>query len=337
MSSKEPVRIGFIGAGIFARDAHIPAINELGPDVFKIVAICSRTEASANACAAKLPYPVEITTDMDGLLSRDDIDAVNLVLPIDLMPSVTEKALASGKHVISEKPVAPDVATGRQLLAQYNGERVWMVAENFRYHDTFIRAAELITDGAIGRPLLGNWTFHIPFTPGFLYYSTPWRLEGRYPGGSFLDGGVHNIAALRLLFGEARRVNALATYDREDMPGVATISNTMEFDSGAIVNLSVTFSAPGEFWTSPVIVCGDKGTMRVDFEKVELVRGNQKQTIHIDGINNVRNEFAAFAAAIRDGQPHSNTPQQALQDVALVEAALRAAETGETVVPERIV
>lgn len=337
MPNQEPVRIGFIGAGIFARKAHIPAIMELGPDVFQVIAICSRTEQSANACAAEIPYPVEVMTDAEALLTRDDIDAVSLVLPIDLMPAMTEKALASGKHVISEKPVAPDVASGRQLLAQYTGERVWMVAENQRYHDTFIKAAQLIKAGAIGRPLLGNWTVHIAFTPGNPYYGTAWRKDGSFPGGVFLDGGVHNMASLRMLFGEARRVNALAAADRDDLPGVSTISNTIEFDSGAIVNLSITFSAPNAFFATPVIVCGDQGTMAVDFEKVELIQGNQKQIIHIDGINNVRNEFAAFAAAIRDGQPHTNTPQQALQDVALVEAALRAAESEETVVPERIV
>jgi predicted dehydrogenase len=337
MSVQKPVRIGLIGAGIFARKAHIPAMMQLGPDVFQVVAVCSRTKKSAQACAADIPYAVDITTETDALLEREDIDAIDLILPIDLMPGMTAKALTSGKHILSEKPVAPDVASGRQLLAQYTGERVWMVAENQRYHDTFVKAAELVKDGTIGRPLLGNWIVHIPFTPGNPYYGTAWRKDGGFPGGIFLDGGVHNMAGLRMLFGEARRVNALAAFDRDDLPGVSTISNTIEFDSGAIVNLSVTFSAPKNASSPPLVVCGDQGTLKVDFEKVELVRGNQKHLIHIDGIDNVRNEFAAFAAAIRDGQPHTNTPEQALQDVALVEAALLAAESGEIVVPERIV
>jgi predicted dehydrogenase len=50
----------------------------------------------------------------------------------------------------------------------------------------------------------------------------------------------------------------------------------------------------------------------------------------------VNTEFAAFAAAIREGKPHRNTPQEALQDVAVIEAMLRSAETGKAENAERI-
>ena len=109
-SEKIPVRLGMIGAGLFARDAHVPALYSLDDD-FVIAAVYSRTADSADKLNALLPEPADVYTDLDALLARDDIDAVDVLLPITLQPAIIQKALAAGKHVLSEKPVAPDVAT----------------------------------------------------------------------------------------------------------------------------------------------------------------------------------------------------------------------------------
>src|SRR5690349_16405144 len=115
MSAASPIRLAFIGSGVFARDAHLPAIKQLG-DRFEVVAICSRTEESAARLAGQLPGNVATYTDIDALLQRDDIEAVNILLPINLLSSAVEKALKAGKHVISEKPITPNVAMGRKLI-----------------------------------------------------------------------------------------------------------------------------------------------------------------------------------------------------------------------------
>jgi len=70
------------------------------------------------------------------LLARVDITAVIVVLPITLQPSIVLKALAAGKHVLSEKPVAPDVEQGHNLISTYRQEYqpkglIWRLAENY--------------------------------------------------------------------------------------------------------------------------------------------------------------------------------------------------------------
>ena len=72
---------------------------------------------------------------MVDLLRREDIDAIIICLPILLQPELIKKALSAGKHVLSEKPIAKDVATAEALLAWYNKSapsRIWAVAENLR-------------------------------------------------------------------------------------------------------------------------------------------------------------------------------------------------------------
>jgi len=68
-----------------------------------------------------------------------------------------------------------------------------------------------------------------------------------------------------------------------------------------------------------------------------VATGSDTYALELPEQQGIREEFAAFAAAVRDGAPHHNTPDQAVQDVAVIEAILRAAETGERVAPERIV
>ena len=111
----DPIRLGLIGAGVFMRDDHVPALKAL-TDRFDGVAVYSRTRTSAEALQAHLPHPADIYTDLDQLLARPDIEAVDIVLPIENLPWAVEKALAAGKHIISEKPITPDVATGRRML-----------------------------------------------------------------------------------------------------------------------------------------------------------------------------------------------------------------------------
>lgn len=324
----DPIRIAIIGAGLFARDAHIPAILACG-DRYHIVAIYSRTLANAAARAAEIPYPVEVTDDLPTLLARPDIEAVDVVLPIHVMTPILAMALASGKHVISEKPVAPDVATGRKLIEGYAGQKVWMVAENWRYEDSFIQAAQLIAQGAIGKPMLASWSIHSPISAK--YHATEWRRSGAFPGGFLLDGGVHHVAAWRLVLGEITRVSAFTALMHQDFLPADTITANLQFASGVICSYSVIYGS-SVFWTSGLTVNGENGYLSVWRDAITVqVNGGEKQVIKSNNMRTVDTEFEAFAEAVRGGAEVRATPIEGLRDVAVVEAMLRSAETGQSI------
>ncbi len=337
-STENPVRLALVGAGLFARDAHVPAINALG-DAFEVVAVCSRTRASAEATANLLDGQPDIMTDIPALLARDDIEAVNLILPIGMMPEMVGMALKAGKHVISEKPAAPDLAAGRRLLETYSQypEQVWMVAENVRYEATLIQAAEIINSGEIGNPLTCQWIYHISMTEENQYFHTAWRRDESFPGGYVLDGGVHHIATLRMLMGEVASVTAVKTQHRPALPPLDTLSSSMIFENGAVGVYFVTY-ATGAPWESVSGIVGDKGALQVKWrESLEVTTNGETRSVPIRESNGIEGELAAFAAAIRNGEPHRNTPEQGIQDVAVLEAMLRSAETGNSIDVERII
>ena len=108
-------------------------------------AIYSRSLKSAK----NLGVSVDLYSDDSGsgktyhdLLLRDDIHAVILALPILSQPEYIEAALAAGKHVLSEKPIAGDIKRAEHLIQFYRSDKVkggapWGVAENFRFLESF--------------------------------------------------------------------------------------------------------------------------------------------------------------------------------------------------------
>lgn len=333
-SQDQPIRVALIGAGVFAQDAHVPSLLR-HPDRFEIVAVYSRTQASAAALAEQIPQDVDLYTDLDALLARRDIEAVDIVLPINVQAGMIPAALAAGKHVLSEKPIAPDIMTARQLLSTYatrQASAVWMVGENWRYEDAYIRAAALIQEGAIGTPVTSAWISYTSFSPQSKYYHTTWRRDGSVPGGFLLDGGVHHIAAMRMVLGEITAVTATARQVSPDLKPLDTLSASVSFDNGVLGTYLVTYAA-GAGWTPSFDIVGTEGTLRVQRRQIELTRGEETEQIDVDGYNGVEWELVAFADAIRHGSAHRNTPEAGLRDLAVIEAMLQAAKTGRRVEP----
>lgn len=206
--------LAILGAGIFAKEAHLPAVATLGPAVTQLKAVYSRSEKSASQLASdaqaalKLNEPPAVYHDgdqnanLDVLLARADIVAVLVVLPITLQPSIVRKVLAAGKHVLSEKPVAPDVAGGLDLIQEYETQYkpkglIWRVAENYEIEPGYQAAAKVLRDGKIGKVTSFNARVVNYVPKDSKWYKTPWRTIPDYQGGFLLDGGVVSCRSSR--------------------------------------------------------------------------------------------------------------------------------------------
>jgi predicted dehydrogenase len=326
-----PIRIALAGAGIFASDAHVPSLLRLRGE-FELVAIYSRTETTAARLAGELPGPAAIYTDFAALLDNASVEALDIVLPIPAVPALLLAALASGKHILSEKPIAPDRATARTLLAAYTqrDQQVWMVGENWRYESAIVQAAGLVRRGAIGAPLTCHAALYTPVLPGNKYFGSLWRESGEIPGGHLLDAGVHHIAALRMIVGEIAAVSATAKQLAPHLPPVDTISAHLHFANGAVGTYLASF-AVGAPWPPYFYIVGEKGALRVQRGEIELTSNGATEIIQCPKFDGVEMELRAFAQAIRRQTPHTNTPEEADRDLAVIEALLKSAASGQTI------
>ena len=321
MTIDRPLRIALLGTGQYGRGVHLGALRD--DPGFQIVSVYSRTHANAQAVADELPGEVRATDDLASIWSDASIEAVDVVLPIPQLASTVRAALASGKHVVSEKPIAATCEDGGALIATWRQDpsRVWMVAENWRYEAAFVHAAKLVKEEAIGRPVVATWAARVPIRPGHRYHGTDWRRTGVVPGGFLQDGGVHYVAALRSILGEVSEARAVASSSYDDLPPLDTLAASLRCASGALVNLTLTFAVGGP-WPSELRIAGTEGSLTVERGRNVLRRGDDVQETPFPDYTGVRDELAAFAAAVRDGASHRNSPEEALADLRVIERLL---------------
>ena len=148
------LRVAVLGAGAWARSAHVPGWQR--DDRCEVVAICDVERERAAAFAAELNIR-EATDDWQQLVSRSDVDVVDIVTPSHTHYELACAALEAGKHVLCEKPVAYDFRQTRAAaeLARKKNLKT-KLGFTFRYSPGVQFARSLLDDGFVGTPYIFN-------------------------------------------------------------------------------------------------------------------------------------------------------------------------------------
>jgi len=335
---KMSIGVAIIGSGIFAKEEHLPAIQDT-PSL-SLKAVYSRSLKSAKALSEKLSDVELYSDDQDGkkfedLLKRDDVKGVVIALPILAQPDYIKKALAAGKHVFAEKPIAKDLATARELLTwtqdSSNTSAVYTVAENFRFIDSYVWGSEQVA--SLGRILTFRVRVAAMVSAGSKYYETEWRKKPDHQGGFVLDGGVHFVAATRLLLqGGGRKIKKVSAFTaqlQKHLPPVDTLNATMQLDNDASGTLSICFGTTDT--GSEYLVACEKGTVHVARGKVTITKdGKDPETKEFpDEGNGVNQEIKAWAKSLEQGKRNEmQSPEEALKDLEILESCLKSGEQG---------
>ena len=137
-----PVNIALVGSGIFASNAYLPSLSaEVNKGVLNLHTIWSRSQSSVSSLGSKAtslghsPKTLYGEDTLEEVWTNKDIEVVALVLPIPVLPDYVRAALKAGKHVLSEKPVAKDAKTAKELIEEYEKVYkpkglIWRVAES---------------------------------------------------------------------------------------------------------------------------------------------------------------------------------------------------------------
>lgn len=147
------LRVGVIGAGRWCKTAHLPGFHR--SPLCDLVAICDLHEELATDAAERFDIP-DVTTDAEEILSRDDIDVIDVVTRGDHQDLVFA-TLEAGKHCLVEKPVCHDYRDvwRAHALAKSKGLKT-KVGLTFRYAPAVMYMFDLIRQGFIGQPYVFN-------------------------------------------------------------------------------------------------------------------------------------------------------------------------------------
>ncbi|KIK67859.1 hypothetical protein GYMLUDRAFT_36656 [Collybiopsis luxurians FD-317 M1] len=352
--------IAILGAGIFVLEAYLPALAALGSASPPLKAIYSRSEKSSSEIAQKaakilgLSYTPDVYFDqndhnLDTLLSRSDIAAVIIALPITVQPNIVLKCLSAGKHILSEKPVAPDVAHGIQLIQEAEPickehNLVWRVAENYEAEPAYRAARDAIQAGKIGNVIFFKASVFNYIDKSSKWYKTPWRTVPDYQGGFLLDGGVHTIAALRTMLPQPfTQLSGFASLNKEYLAPHDTINCVVDAGSHFHGIVEMTFASPTKSIpvADNIVITGSEGWLACNISSAEfkvVIKSRvkeegkreeeqeykEKEEIMTFPSKGVETELAAFFGKIKkEGEALDvGSPKDALTDVAFIQAAL---------------
>jgi predicted dehydrogenase len=258
----------------------------------RMAVICGRDPASTRAAADKLGW-ADAETDWRRVIERDDVGLVDICVPGDLHAEIAIAALAAGKHVLCEKPLANSVAEAEAMVAAASAARERgvrsMVGYNYRRVPAIALARQLVAEGRLGEirhvraQYLQDWIVDPQFP-------LVWRLQAERAGsGALGDIGAHIVDAAQYVVGDRLTgVSALTeTFVRErPLPtassglsadgGSATGTVTVDdaalfigrFGGGALASFEATRFATGRKNAIRLEVNGSLGSLAFDFESM---------------------------------------------------------------------
>ena len=343
-ASLTALRVGVVGCGVisgayFAATRQFPVLN---------ITACADLDRSAAERAASQWGVAALS--VGELLARDDLDLIlNLTVP-RAHASVTLAALAAGKHVYLEKPLALDRAEGKRVLAAAEAAALRVGCAP----DTFLGAGlqtcqRLVESGALGRIVAGT---AFMMGPGHESWHPNPDFYYRRGGGPVFDMGPYYLTALVQLLGPVRRVSAMSavtfetrTIGSEPRRGerirveVPThVSGTLEFVGGAVVTLVMSFDVQAHT-NHPIELHGERGSLQVPDPngfggpvRVRLAGADTwAERPLVNGYtDNVRGVGAAdLAQAVLTGRPERAHSSLAYHVLDVMQALHEAAETGQ--------
>ena len=295
MTSPTPLRVAMIGTGFMGR-AHSHAWRT-APRFFDLpfspeLAVIVGRDADRTAEAASTLGWQESSTDWRAVIERDDIDLVDICSPGDTHAEIALAAIAAGKHVLCEKPLANSVGDAeRMTLAAEASAVTALCGFSYRHTPALMLARQFIAEGRLGEirhvraQYLQDWLSdaHAPHT---------WRLDAATAGsGTLGDIGAHSIDTAQWLTGQrilsvsgtlrtfvtdrpvlAEQVGlggvAAADAERRAVTVDDAAAFTADLDGGALGVFEATRFALGRRNANRIEVNGETGSIAFDFERM---------------------------------------------------------------------
>ncbi len=252
------LRWGILGCGNVAEHKGGPPLYTV--DDSELIAVMRRDRSEAESFAerhgAKKYY-----TDIDKLLSDDDINAIYIATPPYLHCNQTIRAAQSGKHVLCEKPMAMNVEECQQMIDACENAGVALMVAYYRNHYPNIEKMKyLMDDGRIGDVVLARVSCTSYYNPNLADLKN-WRIDPKISGGGVLmDIGSHRISLLEYLMGEIETVSGIAETVKSDLPVDDSAIFTLRFVNGthAVANINWNVGVSND----SVEVLGTEGSLK---------------------------------------------------------------------------
>ena len=251
------------GCGVISR-FHLDAIRSI--EDAALCGVYDPVEASARAAAQA--YGTRAYPDYDALLADPQVDAVCICTPSHLHAPLALQAVAAGKHVLIEKPVALTLEDCDAVAAAARAAGVQVgVVSQLRYGPAVARVKRALESGALGRITRCDLYMKY-FRPQSYYDSGTWRgTQAMDGGGALMNQGIHGVDLVRYLMGPADSIYALSGTLVRDIEVEDTLTAVVAWHCGAqgVIQASV-----GDYPGFPrrIELNGESGTIILEEDRI---------------------------------------------------------------------
>ena len=264
--ASNPIRISLVGCGRIAKN-HVDAIARV--DGLELVAASDHTEARAKSLADPLGIPW--FTSYETMLSSVPSDVVAICTPSGLHPSQGVVAARTGRHVVTEKPMAISLKGADELVHACDaaGVHLFVVKQN-RLNAPVQLLKRAVDKGRFGRLFMASCTVFWS-RPQEYYEQAPWRGPWEFDGGAFMNQASHYVDLIQWVMGPVESVMAktatLARKIETEDTGVAIL----KFRSGALGVIEVTMLTYPKNLEGSLTLLGEKGSAKIGGTAVNKV------------------------------------------------------------------
>ncbi len=292
-----PLKWGILGCARISRRGLIPGIQ--GSTTGTLAAIASRSVETARAWAQEFAIP-RAYGSYEELIADPEIDAVYNPLPNELHRPWTDAAVAAGKHVLCEKPLALDAPEAEAMAATAASHgRVLMEAFMWRHQPRTLAVQQLVADGAIGALRLIRSSF------SFVIDRSDWRLDPGRGAGALWDVGCYGVSTARLFAGsEPEQIRALAHFSDRGVD--LSLTTTLKFPGDVLAVIDCSFEQP---FRCVYELVGETGTIVVpdaylppERPTAVLTTADGSRELSFAGTNQYAAMVDAFAASVAAGR-----------------------------------
>jgi len=319
----KPIRFGILGAATIAPLALVNPARE-NREV-EVAAVAARDASRGQAFAAKHGIP-RVHESYDALIGDPSVDAVYIPLPNGLHGRWTRAALAAGKHVLCEKPFTANAAEAREIAElAANSDRVVMEAFHYRYHPLTRRVEEIIASGELGKLKRVEAAMCFPL-PKF----SDIRYDFSLAGGALMDAGCYAVHMVRTFGGSTPEIVRAQAKLRDPQVDRAMTAE-VRFAGGHTGRVRCSM------WSSRLLqisarVIGEHGEVRVlnpvlpnIFHRLSVRSAEGRRVERFGRRPSYAYQLDAFAAAVLRDEPVKTTPQDAIENMTVIDAIYRAA------------
>lgn len=265
------LRAGIVGCGFIAKVRHIPAFKRSKKTV-DLCAVCDLNGKLAKETASDFRI-TNAYSNVSEMLSKEDLDIVDICVPPQVHAPVAVEAIEKGCNVIMEKPMALKTSDCDKMLdaSRKHGVKLCVI-HNDIFHPPFLKAKELVANGAIG-----------DFVGMRIFLSTPrWDMIDlkdhwyhKLPGGVIGETGPH-IAYMSLAFlTEIRNVDIYAkNFLKHAWAPFDEFRIELEGENGIS---SVALSYTTNYWAANVDILGTETALHLDLQSMLLIRHQLKE------------------------------------------------------------